>query len=186
MYRSSPLRPRLFASRTVRLWRLTRSSAVRTFTWSAWARARRKIRYTPRRTAASVIKGSFVLVGPREGQHEEEPADDQDRERDESVGAAPSDGDAHERDREAEDPEEDPRGGHGANSVLGRKAVSGPAAPVITGRKRSYRVRPHRRGVAEREELGETQILAALLGVAEMVGRVSDIYELVALIAAGR
>jgi len=122
-------------------------------------------------------------VGPREGQHEEEPADDQDRERDESVGAAPSDGDAHERDHEAEDPEEDPRGGHDANSPLSAKAVSGPAAPVITGRKRSYRVRPHRRGVSEREEIGETQILAAFLGVAEMVGGVSDIDELVALIA---
>ena len=54
---------------------------------------------------------------------------------------------------------------------------------MITGRKRSYRVGPHRRTVAEREEIGETQILAALLGVAEMVGGVSDIDELVALIA---
>ncbi len=37
--------------------------------------------------------------------------------------------------------------------------------------------------MAEREEIGEIQILAALLGVAEMVGGVSDIGELVALIA---
>jgi len=37
--------------------------------------------------------------------------------------------------------------------------------------------------VAEREEIGETQLLASLLGVAEMVSSVSDTDELIALIA---
>src|SRR5205807_8156131 len=83
----------------------------------------------------------------------------------------------------AEGPEEGPRGGHASHNPPPPKGVSRRAAPVITGRKRSYRVWPHRRAVAEREEIGETQILAALLGVAEMVGGVSDIDELVALIA---
>src|SRR2546427_977157 len=182
-YRLSPFRPRLFASRTVTLWRLTTSSAVRTFTWSAWAGVRRKTRYTSRRTTASVIKGSFVFMGPREGEHQEETSHDQEGQPDEPIDAAPGDGDTHDRDPEAEGPEEGPRGGHEAHNPSPPKAVSSPASPVITGRKRSYRVRPHRWTVAEREEIGETQILAALLGVAEMVGGVSDIDELVALIA---
>ena len=122
-------------------------------------------------------------MGPREGEHQEETADDHDGQPDEPVDAAPGDGDAHDCDPEAEGPEEGPRGGHEAHNPPPPKVVSSPAAPVITGRKRSYRVRPHRRAVAEREEIGETQILAALLGVAEMVGGVSDIDELVALIA---
>src|SRR5207253_8074441 len=83
----------------------------------------------------------------------------------------------------ADGPMEHPRGAHEAPTRHPPKVVSSPAAPVITSRKRSYRVWPHRRAVAEREEIGETQILAALLGVAEMVGGVSDIDELVALIA---
>lgn len=37
--------------------------------------------------------------------------------------------------------------------------------------------------MSEREEIGETQLLAALLGVAEMVGGLSDTDELIALIA---
>jgi hypothetical protein len=40
-----------------------------------------------------------------------------------------------------------------------------------------------REDVTEREEIGETQILASLLGVAEMVGGLTDIDELTALIA---
>src|SRR6267378_3860780 len=55
--------------------------------------------------------------------------------------------------------------------------------PLITGRKRSYRVRSHRWPVVEREEIGETQLLASLLGVAEMVSSVSETDELMALIA---
>src|SRR5437879_8841806 len=119
----------------------------------------------------------------REGEKKEETADDHDGQPDEPVDAAPGDGDTHDCDCEAEGPEEGPCGGHEAHNPPPPKVVSRPAAPVITGRKRSYRVGPHRRTVAEREEIGETQILAALLGVAEMVGGVSDIDELVALIA---
>src|SRR5207253_958174 len=107
-YRLSPFRPRLFASRTVTLWRLTTSSAVRTFAWSAWAGVRRKTRYTSRRTTASVIKGSFVFMGPCEGEHQEESAHDYDGQPDEAVDAAPGDGDTDDCDPEAEGPEEGP------------------------------------------------------------------------------
>src|SRR5437879_9127413 len=156
-YRPSPFRPRLFASRTVTLWRLTTSSAVRTFTWSAWAGVRRKTRYTSRRTTASVIKDSFVFMGPREGEHQEKTAHDHDGQPDEAFDGAPGDGDTHDCDSEAEGPEEGPRGGHEAHNPPPPKVVSRPAAPVITGRKRSYRVGPHRRTVAERAELGVAQ-----------------------------
>src|SRR2546430_14202622 len=122
-------------------------------------------------------------MGPREGEHQEETAHDHDGQPDEPVDAAPGDGDTHDCDPEAEARGEGARGGEGPHPPSPPKAVASPASPVITGRKRSYRVRPHRRTVAEREEIGETQILAALLGVAEMVGGVSDIDELVALIA---
>src|SRR6266511_59733 len=53
---------------------------------------------------------------------------------------------------------------------------------MITIRKRSYRVRPHRHGVPDPEEIGEMQILAALIGVAEMVGGLTDTDELLASI----
>jgi len=53
---------------------------------------------------------------------------------------------------------------------------------VITIRKCSYRVRPHRHGVPDPEEIGEMQILAALIGVAEMVGGLTDTDELLASI----
>src|SRR5437016_11591515 len=106
-------------------------------------------------------------MGPREGEHQEETAHDHDGQPDEAVDAAPGDGDTHDCDSEAEGPEEGPRGGHEAHNPPPPKVVSRPAAPVITGRKRSYRVGPHRRTVAEREEIGETQILAALLGRSE-------------------
>ncbi len=56
------------------------------------------------------------------------------------------------------------------------------APPVITTRKRSYRVRPHGQDVSDPEEIGETQILAALIGVAEMVGGLTDTDELLASI----
>src|SRR5207253_11063934 len=56
-------------------------------------------------------------------------------------------------------------------------------AHICVPARRSSDLWPPRPAVAEREEIGETQILAALLGVAEMVGGVSDIDELVALIA---
>src|SRR6266571_4242140 len=39
---------------------------------------------------------------------------------------------------------------------------------MITIRKTSYRVRLHRHGVPDPEEIGEMQILAALIGVAEI------------------
>ena len=42
---------------------------------------------------------------------------------------------------------------------------------------------PAFKDVAEREEISEIQILASLLGVAEMVGGLTDIEELTALIA---
>src|SRR3989442_2720994 len=115
-YRLSPFRVRLCASRTVTLWRLTRSSAVRTFTWSAWAGVRRKTRYTSRRTTASVIKGSFVFMGPREGEHQEETSHDQERQSDEPIDAAPGDGDTHDRDPEAEGPDVGPRRRHDAHN----------------------------------------------------------------------
>ena len=53
---------------------------------------------------------------------------------------------------------------------------------MITTRKRSYRVRPHGQDVSDPEEIGETQILAALIGVAEMVGGLTDTDELLASI----
>ena len=45
-------------------------------------------------------------MGPREGEHQEETADDHDGQPDEPVDAAPGDGDAHDCDPEAEGPEE--------------------------------------------------------------------------------
>src|SRR5438034_10747216 len=101
-------------------------------------------------------------MGPHEGEHQEETAHDQDGQPDEPVDAAPGDGDTHDCDSEAEGPEERPRGGHEAHNRLPRKVVSRPAAPVITGRKRPYRVSPHRRAAAEREATGEPRTLHAV------------------------
>ncbi len=53
---------------------------------------------------------------------------------------------------------------------------------MITSRKRSYRVRPHPRPVPSQEEVGETQVLGALLGVAEMAAGLTDMDELLAAI----
>src|SRR6266545_1511397 len=54
-YRSSPGTPRLFASRAVTLWRLTRSSSQRTSAFGAWAAGTRKTRYTEARTPTSLL-----------------------------------------------------------------------------------------------------------------------------------
>src|SRR3972149_11073084 len=56
------------------------------------------------------------------------------------------------------------------------------AAIMITSRKRSYRVRPHPRPVPSQAEVGETQVLGALLGVAEMAAGLTDMDELLAAI----
>lgn len=53
---------------------------------------------------------------------------------------------------------------------------------MITSGKLSYDVGPHGTAVSTREEIDETQILAALLGVAEMVGDLTDPEELLAAI----
>src|SRR5206468_8667430 len=55
-------------------------------------------------------------------------------------------------------------------------------ANLITSGKVSYRVRPDRRMLPNRDEVDEEQILAALLGVAEMAGDLTDPEELLAAI----
>lgn len=63
--------------------------------------------------------------------------------------------------------------------LLPAKGVSRASAVLITSRKRSYRRSPRgRAAVSFPEDISETQILAALLGIAAMVGDLTDTQEM--------
>ena len=112
-------------------------------------------------------------MGQGEREDQEERSDDEDPHPNE-LTHGPCDRDSRDRKSEAEDFDEGPGRSHALSIRLRAKGLSSPAW-LISARKRSYRVRPHLHNVAEREEIGETQILASLLGIAEMTCDPADV-----------